>query len=136
MSWTTRLTNGSVRLASDNVKNLWGNDDPWHFLRMGDEADDLLRSVNHHNGRSHVMIRRIELLRQFVPLELRVGLHDRSVGPSVILHRTVTWIVAQPHAPRHDIPIRDRAEIVSVFRIVDHRADGDVLSANTCGYPG
>src|SRR6267143_3931011 len=127
MSWTTRLTRGSVRLASESVKNLWGNDDPWHFFGVGDEPENPLVSVNHNNRRSHVVIPRIELLRQLVPLQLRLRFHDRRIRPGVILHGAIAGIVAQSHAPRHDIAVRDRAEIAAIFGIVDDRYHRDVL---------
>src|SRR5258705_10555071 len=130
MSWTSGLTNVSVRLASDMVKNLGDNDDPLNFFGVGYEADDSLVAVNDHDRSSVVMI---GLFGDCVAFQLGLGLHDGRIGSGMILHGTITGIGALSHTLGHHVTVRDRPQVAPVLRVVDDRDDRDVLHAHQGG---
>src|SRR6266480_4289491 len=132
MSWTIRLTSGSVRFASASAKNL-ANDDPCNVFGMRDEPDDLLVAIQHDDRRSDVMIGRVSLLGHPEPLKVGIRLYRRRVGPGVIGGRAVCGIVTGADTAGDDVAIRDGAEIVPVFRIVDDGDNRDVLDAHERG---
>src|SRR5262245_16561224 len=104
MSRTTRFTSGRVRLASARVKNLRDND-PLHVFGMWDEPHDFLVAAQHHDRRSHMVVRRVELLGDPEALQLRLGFYDGRVGASVIRDRAIRGIMSRPDTARHDVAV-------------------------------
>src|SRR6266508_6265779 len=131
MSRTTLLTKGRVRLASDNVKNLGANPDALDRFGVRDEPNHALVGVDHHDRRAHMMI---VVLADLVAFQIRVGFHDRRIGPGMVLDRAVTGIVPLPYTLGDDVAIGDRSQIAPVFGIVDDGNDGDVLDTHERRY--
>src|SRR6266568_7863890 len=147
MSDTTRLTRGSVRLASASVKYLRGtgtiyeemqqllpfllphNDNTVYELRMGDEPYYPFIAVHDYDRRADVRIARIQPLDP-VAHQLRIGRDDGRVVARVGLRRAFRRVVPGGDALRHDVAVRDRAQIAPVFGIVHHGHGGDVLGAH------
>src|SRR3989454_11164052 len=147
MSDTTRFTRGSVRLASASVKYLRGtgtiyeemqqllpfllphNDNTVNELRMGDESHYPFIAVHDYDRRADVRIARIQLLDP-VAHQLRVGRDDRRVVARVGLRRAFRGVMTGGDALRHDVAVRDRAQIAPIFRGIHHGHDRDVLGAH------
>src|SRR5712691_8200926 len=143
MSDTTRFTRGRVRLASARVKYLRGtgtiyeemqrllsdNHNPVYELRMGDESHYPFIAVHDYDRRADVRIARIQLLDP-VAHQLRVGRDDGRVVARVCLRRAFRGVVPGGDALRHDVAVRDRAQIAPIFRVIHHGHDGDALGAH------
>src|SRR6266702_3498331 len=147
MSDTTRLTRGSVRLASASVKYLRGtgtiyeemqqllpfllphNDNTVYELRMGDEPYYPFIAVHDYDRRADVRIARIQPLDP-VAHQLRVGRDVGRVVPGVGLRRAFRRVVPGGDALRHDVAVRNRAQKAPVLGVIHHGHDRDVLGAH------
>ena len=54
---------------------------------MRDEPDDLFLAIEDNDGRSYMMIRRVELLCDPETLQLRFRIHEGRIGPGMIRGR-------------------------------------------------
>src|SRR6267378_669385 len=135
-----RFTRGKVRLASARVKNLWATSLRHHYslnvFRMRYEPNHLLVAIQYHDGRTHVVIGRIYLLRDLEAFQLSIGLYDGSVGAYVTGGRAVGRIVAGADAARDDVTVGYGPEIVPVFGVIDDGYDRDILHPHQRGNLG
>src|SRR5207248_8428348 len=105
------------------------NDDSLYELRMRYEPHYPLILVDHHDRRAYVRVLLVQLF-YFEAAELRVRADDDGVGARVLKRLAVGRVVAGGDTLRHDVAVGDRAQVATVFGIVHHRHDRDVLGAH------
>src|SRR5205814_9462738 len=80
-------------------------------------------------SRAYVRVLLVQLF-YFEPAELRVAADADRAGAGVLERLAVGRVVAGGDTLRHDIAVGDRAQIATVFGIVHHRHDRDVLGVH------
>src|SRR2546429_7087222 len=98
---------------------------------MWNKSYDATGVVHYDDRGAYMRIMLVEPLDP-EPVELHVGRHNRRIGAHVVLGRAFPGVVPRGDAARHDVAIRDGAEVAAVLRVVHPPPDPDVLS---CHHP-